>query len=72
MFTLRLLRAIQIEGQRLLRGAVLQADAATARDLIEGGTACLDREADLPRLIQQIVPIVGSPAGPDRRITRRT
>jgi len=54
MFTLRLLRSVVIEGQRLLRGAEMQADAATACVLIEVGTACLAADADLPRLIQQI------------------
>lgn len=54
MFRVRLLRAVVIEGQRWLRGAELQADAAAARELISAGTAHLADDADLPRLIQQV------------------
>lgn len=54
MFRLKLLRAVIVGGRRWLPGAEVQADAATARELIEAGTARLQDESDLVRLVELV------------------
>lgn len=53
-FRLRLLRALSINGRRMLAGSELTADAATARQMIESGCARLTSDDQLPRLIEAI------------------
>lgn len=54
MFRLKLLRATSIGTRRMVAGAELQADAQSARELIESGAARLADDADLPRLIAAV------------------
>lgn len=54
MFRLKLLRATSIGTRRMVAGAELQADAQSARELIEAGAARLVDDGDLPRLIQAV------------------
>lgn len=53
-FQLRLLRALSINGRRMLAGSELTADAVTARQMIEAGTARLVDDADLQRLVELV------------------
>ncbi|MBK7061343.1 MAG: hypothetical protein IPI03_02625 [Rubrivivax sp.] len=53
-FRVRLLHAAIIEGRRWVAGAELEADAATARRMIEAGSARLASDGDLARLIRQV------------------
>ena len=51
MFEVTLLRPVRIEGQVLVTGARLRADANAAHEWIVSGRARLTHDADLPRLI---------------------
>lgn len=53
-FKLKALRAVTIGARRLVAGAEVQADARTAREMIESAAARLADDADLPRLIQAV------------------
>lgn len=52
MFRLKLLRTVIVGGRRWLPGAEIQADAQTARELIEAGTARLLDDADVVLLVE--------------------
>lgn len=54
MFRLKLLRTVIVGGRRWLPGAEIQADAQTARELIEAGTARLLDDADVVRLVELV------------------
>ncbi len=69
MFKLKLLRTVVVGGRRWLPGAEVQADAQTACDLVEAGTARLLDDADLARLVE----LVGArrlPMDPNRGLRR--
>lgn len=54
LYAVRLVAGTVIEGRRLLPGAVLEADAAAAADMIYCGAALLQHDADLPRLAAEL------------------
>lgn len=54
MFRLKLLRTVIVGGRRWLPGAEIQADAQTARELVEAGTARLLDDADITRLVELV------------------